>query len=201
MKYIITESQLKKLINEQSGDIDSFINELKQAHPDKPDEFYEDVKSFILKSDCNRIEFANFKLSAGGLSLHDRVLINKNLLRSDLGILLFVIFHEIAHQYQFKKYGADMMYKVYNNQMDLNEAANYMAQIEMVADEFGTRKVREFIGKGFLNNDVKTPKRTNLNGNMFYHMIKGFREQIDAANAKSPMEITEWMYNLIKEKL
>ena len=62
---------------------------------------------------------------------------------------LYIIFHEIAHQYQFKKYGADKMYECYTGDLSDEEAADLIKRVEEVADEFALKKVRQLINLGF----------------------------------------------------
>ena len=78
-----------------------------------------------------------------GLALESGVLINKMALNSPLPFLLFLIFHEVAHQYQFKKYGEDIMYNCYLGEISDTEAAEFMKHTEEIADDFGSRKIRQ----------------------------------------------------------
>jgi hypothetical protein len=79
------------------------------------------------------------------------VLLNQNIFFQSLPNFLFILFHEIAHQYQYKKYGDEKMYEFYLGEIGVREAAILMKKFETVADEFATRKVREFVRMGLIS--------------------------------------------------
>ena len=99
-------------MNTGTEGIETFIDTIDLQY-EISDEIREFLFDFISNSDCKKIEFANFKMGVMGIALHSGVMINKMILSRNLEFLLFVIFHEIAHQYQFKKYGKDIMYNCY----------------------------------------------------------------------------------------
>ena len=140
MRYIITESQYRLLTEETSG-VDDFIGQMVEKYPEV-EGYSNQIKSFIENSGCHKIEVASFKYPAMGLALHNGVLFNKMIFYQTLPKFLFVLFHEIAHQYQYKKYGAEKMYEFYLGDLDVNDAAESMKKIEIIADEFALRKVR-----------------------------------------------------------
>ena len=80
MKIILTEDQYKSLFLEETNGIDSFISELLNAYP-RLESHIDYVKKFIENSNCQNIEFGTFKLPASGLSLHNKVVINKRILQ------------------------------------------------------------------------------------------------------------------------
>jgi len=72
----LTESDLVKLvrrvINEETSGLGDFVDTLKSKF-EISDELVDFVVNFIEKSDCNKIEFANFKYNALGIALHNGV--------------------------------------------------------------------------------------------------------------------------------
>ena len=198
-----TISKGRRILKENVQGIDEFINYIVDYYPKfKP--FSDKLREFIEKSGCQKIEFAGFRYPASGAALHDGVLINSNMLNQGINMLLFVIFHEIAHQYQYKKYGAEAMYKVYSDDMDVNEAAKLMHDIELVADEFATRKVREFVKLGAIDSKFVSPQvYKNVPIQRLVGMIEGFRKTL---NDKFPEgnvsheKLSEVFYNMIKSK-
>lgn len=147
----------KRIITENLLSIDGFIYELGEYHPEI-DEFSNILKDFIIKSGCQGIELRPLSSKIGGLSLHDRVVINENILNYRLGYVLYVIFHEIAHQYQYKKYGKDFVYNLYLNKISVDEALGILKHIELTADEFAIRKCRELVKLGHLDDKVVMKK-------------------------------------------
>ena len=196
----------KKLLNEEVEGIDAFIlmivsyYDVFKYNP----EWSAKIKEFIEKSGCQKIEFSDFQYPSLGVALMNGVLINKKILGKKLGFLLYVIFHEIAHQFQFKKYGANVLYNVYYDESNIDDAAKYIYEIELIADEFASRKVREFVKLGIINKNYVAPqiyKKTPVVA------IKNFIEDIRTKMKKnfpegnmSNEQIAEFIYNMVKLK-
>ena len=136
------KESIRRVLKEETDGVNTLIDVITSRH-EMSDELIEKVKDFISQSNCKKIEFANFKMPAMGVALHDGVLINKIALNQRLEYLLFIIFHETAHQYQFKKYGEDIMYECYLGDISVEEAAKLMKHTEEVADEFAGKKIKQ----------------------------------------------------------
>lgn len=196
MKIVLTENQYKSIILEETNGIDSFIDELLTVYP-RLESHIDLVKKFIEDSNCKDIEFGNFKLPAAGISLHNKVVINKNVLKYTLENTLFIIFHEIAHQYQYKKYGSDMMHKFYVGEIDMEEAVKFLKYTENVADQFGLRKCREFVKLDLLTNEY-VPKMggyDNYSDMMFVNYLNMLRDKIKESGETDGEKISEFLYN------
>lgn len=191
-----------KLIKEESGDgISSFLNTIDKTYK-MSDELRNKVEEFIRKSDCEKIEFAKFKMPAMGIALHDGVLINQVVLNQGLENLLYIVFHEIAHQYQFKKYGKDKMYECYIGEISDDEAADFMRKTEIVADEFAARKIRELQKLGLINSSFVPPQPyKNFHPNQIKAMVVNYRRMLKQNNVNSPEKISEFFYNIVKDSL
>jgi hypothetical protein len=157
---------------------------------------------FIEESGCKKIEFAKFNYPALGLALHNGVLINSNMIGDNLSFLVFVIFHEVAHQFQFKKYGDKIMYGVYSGDVSIDEAAKFMKQTEEVADEFAMRKIRELQKKDLIDKNYRanSPYR-NISVQSIKSMIIRFRDDLESKNITSPNDISKYFYNMVKSKM
>jgi uncharacterized protein (DUF2132 family) len=195
------QESIRRILKEETQGVDSLIQTLSSKY-----EISEELKNFIVNfinnSDCKRINFSNLKIPVMGLALHDGVLINNTVLGKSLEFALFVILHEIAHQYQFKKYGEDVMYKCYIGEVSLDDASKFMKNTEEVADEFATRKIRELEKKGLLKKGFIPPQ---FYKNMPLSQIQGtthmFRQQMKMNKIKSPEKISEYFYNMVKSEL
>ena len=200
MRIIINEAQFDLLVEETDG-ITIFLNKI-QSHYDISDSLYSEILDFIEESGCKKIEFAKFNYPALGLALHNGVLINSNMIGGDLNFLIFVIFHEVAHQFQFKKYGDELMYGVYSGDVSIDEAAKFMKLTEEVADEFAMRKIRELQKKGLINKNymANSPYR-NISVQSIKSMIIGFRDDLESKNITSPNDISKYFYNMVKSKM
>lgn len=199
MRIVITEEQLKTLVSPQVDGLDNLMREIINRFPEV-NEYQDVIVDFINKSNCNKIELATMK-HAGGLSLHNSVLINKMLLNGSLEMLLFVLFHEIAHQYQFKKYGAEKMYELYTGNVTIEYAVDFIYNVEITADEFAFRKIKEYHKMGLLKNArdgriYKKMGKFNM-GRMYNDIMK----IISVRKGDSPEEISEILYNFIKIKM
>jgi len=176
-----------------------FITELVNNYP-QVKEYQDKIIDVIVKSGCKNIEFADFKYPALGVALHDGVLINRKLLGQPISYVLFVIFHELGHQYQFKKYGQDQMYDCYLGDMSITEAVQFMRSVEYVADEFAFRKVREFIKFGHLIPGFIPPRvYKNTSDDKIISMIVNFREEFVNNNVTTPDGISMLVNKMIKE--
>lgn len=189
------------LLNEATENIDSFLDTLQEKFPEVS-KFRDVLKDFIENSDCKKIEYTKFKMPAGGVALHNGVLLNKTNLEKNLEDNIFIIFHEIAHQYQFKKYGADKMYDLYLGEMSLKDASEFMKKTETVADEFASRKVRQFQKMGFLNPNYQPPSSYKyVPAAQLSWMIDNFRKTFKMKGVTNPEQVSTTLYNMCKAEM
>jgi len=198
-------NEVKKNLNENVAGIDNFLNKTIQKFPET-EKYKDTIEKFIESSGVKKIELSNFSFgydNALGLSLHDGVLLNNKIFNLNLPTFLYVVFHELAHQYQFKKYGDDKMYDLYRGKIDVKEAAAAMKNIELIADEFAVRKIREFIKLGLLNkeDEIKNPVYKNIPLSHFEQLINLFAKKLKTKGAKNPDEISDVIYNTVKANL
>lgn len=198
MKIILNENQFKLLL-EQEG-FDEFVVEVSEKYPDSV-YLLRFISDFVKKSGCQKIDIEPLKYGAFGLSLVDRVVINKKSLELPLSNFLYTLFHEVAHQYQYKKYGIDKMYGIYTGDISVDEGAKFMKYVENVADDFAIRKLRE-INKLF---DDKIKINANINKiyekipiDYYKNLINIFIKKIKDGNYTSKEDISEILYNYVK---
>lgn len=195
-KVIIAEIPNKLTIDTEG--IEDFIDKLDNKFNLDYD-LIEFIVETIESSGCQKIEFTEFRFQAYGLALHNRVLINYNVLNMGLEMVLFVIFHEIAHQYQYKKYGAKKMYECYTGEMSIEDAIVFVKNTEMVADEFGARKIRELQNRDLINKQFKPMQMYKTMPNeRFKSLIEGIKLKFKSRDITSPEVISEVFYNMIK---
>lgn len=199
MKIILTESQYRKLIVEQTSGIDDFMQRIIETYPETK-EYSDKIKSFIENSGCKKIEVSKFKYPALGLALHNGVLFNEQIFNQNLPMFLFVISHEIAHQYQYKKYGAEKMYEYYIGEVDLREAAEAMKKVEIIADEFADRKVREFEKMGLVKSNERRYHSVYKNTPISYFekLLEAAKKEIKKVGYKGFDTISDVFYNMVK---
>ena len=189
------------LLNEATENIESFLDTLQKRFPEVS-KFRDVLFDFIEKSECKKIEYGRMKVSVGGLALHNGVLINENVLDRSLGDNIFVIFHEIAHQYQFKKYGADKMYELYIGEMSLKDGVEFMKKVELVADEFATRKIKQLQKMGFLDKNYESPQvYKNVPDFQFSMLIDNFKRTFKQKGVTNPEQVSTTIYNMFKAEV
>ena len=199
MRIVITERQLNNLISPNVEGLEDLMNQIIDKFPEVED-YKDKLIDLINKSNCKKIEFATMQ-HAGGLSLHISVLLNKILLNRDLNSLIFIIFHEIAHQYQFKKYGAEKMYELYTGKIHLEDAVDFLYNTEITADEFAFRKVKEFHKLGLLKTITDMRMYKKMGKHNLANMYSQVKKILSVRKGDSPDEVSEVLYNFIKIKI
>lgn len=197
-KFLITEQQLRFLIEQQG--LNEFFQQMSETYPDSV-YMMQYIKEFIEKSGCKNISVDNFRLQAYGLSTMNGVVLNTSAFTTPYSTFLYILFHEIAHQYQYKKYGIDKMYACYTGDMDIDDAAVWMKNVENVADEFAIRKIRE-AKKKFESriklNDIKHKIYQDAPIGQFKHLIQTFISKIKEKGYTDKNEISEILFNYVK---
>lgn len=209
MNIILTESQYYKLLNEETGGLDSFIDQIVNKFPEI-DEYRDILKNNIEGSNCHNIGFERMTM-ASGLSLHNRVVISSALLEDGIrpnpnaiADLMFVIFHEIAHQHQYNKYSKELIYDMYTGEIETEGAIKFLRYIENVADQFSIRKCRELQKLGVIPQDqqvVDAGGYDHYTDKMFEGYLNMLKNKIQNAGLTDPEDISELIYNMIKPKL
>jgi hypothetical protein len=201
MNILLTEQQLNKLLLEEAIGIDSFIDLMVEKYPQSKD-YVDVIKKFIEDSDCKRIDVGPM-MHGYGVSLSDRVLINVASFHVEFPMFLFIVFHEIAHQFQYKKYGEKKMYEVYLGDVDIQEGAKWMKEYEIVADEFALRKVRQLQKLGAIqpNETLFKPFYKIVPIQHFINLIMQIKSEIKQQGITDPSEISELIYNWVKPKV
>ena len=195
------KESIRRVLREETDGVNTLIDVITSRH-EMSDELIEKVKDFISQSNCKKIEFVNFKMPAMGVALHDGVLINKIALNQRLEYLLFIIFHETAHQYQFKKYGEDIMYECYIGDISVEEAAKLMKHTEEVADEFAGKKIKQLQKEGLLNKGFIPPSfYKSAPISQIIAMVGFYRSQLKQQNITTPDKISEFFYNMVKNNI
>ena len=112
MKILLKEHQYNFLLEQIVG-LNSFLLMFGMRY-NLTGKNIKDLELLIKNSGCKNIQVLDIK-GPLGYTLHDKLVISKKLLDSgNLSLVLFVLFHELAHSFQFKKYGDNVMYKIYD---------------------------------------------------------------------------------------
>ena len=197
MKIIITEEQYRKLLREAPEGIEELFAILFEKYPDL-EEHRQVIEDFITNSGCKNIEIKPFQIFAAGLALHDRVVFNPAIFSHKQEYLMYIIFHEIAHQYQYKKYGVERMYAIYNGKLAIDDAVEWLRYTENTADEFAIRKCRELKKLGILKGKlVENGSYKNVSDMHLKSLLVKFRNLVRAQKITDPIAVSEILYNHI----
>jgi hypothetical protein len=209
MNIILTESQYTKLLNEETGGLDLFINQMVSRFPHL-DDYRDVIKGNIENSRCQNISFEPMSFSTG-LALHNKVVINDALLgvgannfKPTISNLMYIIFHEIAHQHQYNKYSKELIYDMYTGEIETEGAIKFLKYIENVADQFSMRKCRELQKIGVIPADeevVEVGGYDKYTDKMFENYLNMLKNKIQKSGITNPEDISELIYNMIKPKL
>jgi poly-D-alanine transfer protein DltD len=92
------------------------------------------------------------------------------------------------------------MYEFYLGEIDVKDAAIAMKEIEMIADEFASRKVREFVKLGFISqpNNSALLQYKNVPLPHFEALISQTKQTIKDKGVSSFDDIADIFYNMIK---
>lgn len=154
------------------------------------------IKDFIRKSGVVDLEITPIR-NAAGIALDNKVIISPQVFEYPITRLLYILFHEVAHAYQFKKYGKTEKWNMYFNEQPVEESAKFMKYLENIADEFAIRKLRELANLGLITKlDAKLiyPVYSSTPLNYFIKFIEFFREKISNAGITDRQQINELLY-------
>jgi len=187
---------------ENLGNVDGlnhFMHELKSKFPDHVD-LLDDLQAFIMTSGCPAIEFDTL-YGASGISKTDKCVINRNVLQRSLENALYVILHEISHQYQYSKYGKDVMWDAYNSIIDIEQAVDLLMNIELAADRLAVLKTLSLLKKyGVENTKAIQSTYSKTPRSYFKSHLESLRDVVKEKGIDSIEGANELMYNKLKEK-
>lgn len=159
-----------------------------------------DVEQFIVNSECHLIRFENLSEKAAGISKTDECIISTIVFRFPMEYMLYMILHEISHQYQYKKYGKNLVLDVYLNKTTLQEATEKLLVIEKVADRLALMKMRQILKKNNIFSEINpVPRYLNMTDltKMKEH-VQSMRDDVIKFNLTTIEEINNHLYDKIK---
>lgn len=203
MKHITGFNRYKLYENFKTYNVDGldeFINQLIIKHVNVPDGVFAELRAFIERSGCPKIKFEPIP-RALGISKTDECIVDSSVINSPIQRVLYVILHEVAHQYQYKKHGKNLALKIYQNNIDIDEAATALLNIEQTADRLAIKKATEILnGNGI---PIPTPisgyylNKKSTTGMDTY--IKDIRNEVKSKGYTTIEEINDYIYNKVKQ--
>ena len=132
-----------------------FLLNIQIARPEISSDLLKDLFYFIMNSGCPDIGFEKMSDRAMGISKTDKCIINTKVLSLPIEYLLYIILHEVSHQYQYKKHGKNLVLDVYLESLDLEKAADKLLRIEKIADRLAIKKLKELLIRNGIERSVQ----------------------------------------------
>lgn len=192
IKKILKEAVSEKEIN---SDFQEFYNLFEEKYGSTPnyEEILDEIISDIKKSPTPKISLTTRGLFCG-MSLTDNVILSKSIFNYQLYNFIFVLFHEIAHQYQYKKYGKNLLYDLTTKDID-DGILDKLIKIEQVADRFGESMVNKYSSKfNIPKNKISSPYSNIEQGkNSYRKLILTIQEEIKKGNITCVEQMESFM--------
>lgn len=175
--------------------IELFLNTILIAKPNLCKSIISELSDFILLSGCKSIEFRKMSNRAMGISKTDVCILNSSVLRIPDEYMIYIILHEVSHQYQYKKYGKDLVLDIYLDIFDLETSAKKLLGIEQIADRLAIAKLNKILKSN--NIQLENPIIPRYVGLADLTQIKGYitkiRLESSALNLSTIEEINDYI--------
>lgn len=179
--------------------LDQFIKILKDTFKIHHD-VIDDLKDYILKSGCKAIEFDTL-YGASGISKTDKCVIADKVLKRPIENALYVILHEVSHQYQYSKYGKNVMWDSYNSNIDIEKAVDLLMNIELVADRLAIVKTRHLLdSNGVKDYKPVTAVYPKMSRQYFKNHLESLRKNVKDKDIQNVDGVNNMMHDELKKK-
>ena len=183
-------------MNEFIGEID---DEKKEA---VSYELLMDLVDIIDKSGCPKILFDTLH-GALGISKADECVVSRAALKFSIPKMLYVILHEVAHQYQYTKHGEELAEGLYFNDTADLDCAHELLRIENIADRYAIRLARYLLVKHNIPFRALelNPVYKDVTPAYIASHIRTLKAQIKTSGLTNVHEINDLLYNVIKQEI
>jgi hypothetical protein len=176
-----------------------FIKTLKDTFKDHHN-VIDDLKDYIVKSGCEAIGFDTL-YGASGISKTDKCVIADKILSRPIENALYVILHEVSHQYQYSKYGKDVMWDSYNSNIDIEKAVDLLMNIELVADRLAIIKSKHLLdSNGVKNYKQATAIYPKMSRQYFKSHLESLRKSVNDKDISNIDGVNNMMHDELKKK-
>ncbi len=153
-----------------------------------------DIEDFVKSSGCKSFIFLPLKSTTGGVSTYERCVISSNIEFLPLNIYLYIILHEISHQFQYSKYGKDIALPVYDGSIDIDSATQHLLYLESTADRLALSKLRHLNNKHNLGLVIPPPRYLNMKDtSRLKKYVENLQIEVKANNLKSIESINDYI--------
>ena len=177
-----------------------FIDSIKILRKDISNIIVDEIKTFIIKSGCKNIKFEKLSSRIMGISIPDKCVINIDLLKLPIEYFIYILFHEISHQYQYNKYGENLTLDIYTNDKDIDYAVNKLMYLEKVADRLAILKKNYLFNKYGIKRNEVIPRYLNItDSSYFIKHINNIRKDVQINNLKKITDINNFIYSNVSK--
>ncbi len=181
--------------------LDEFLYGIHLNRLDISNKLLTEIGEFIIESGCKRIGFEYMSNRALGISKTDKCVISTKLLDLPIEYLVYVILHEVSHQYQYTKHGKDIALDVYLDNLNIDKAAQKLLTIEQIADRLAILKLNKLLKN---NNISVNPVKSRYLGitdltQIKNHIIK-IRSEVNDLGLKRIEEINDHILKTINKE-
>lgn len=200
MKITLSKSQWQK-IGQEAGWIVRTDNQMlnffvKRLGSVKGNGLYKDVQAEIDKLNVNVVFEEDINVI--GLANRDACILSSKIFGYNKVVyVLTAVFHELAHYYQYRKYGKDFAMRLLDQNIDINKAANGLKRIEEIADKFSLYKTNFYMRKYNLPDGFR-PSYRGMPLSTIIRSIEEMRQVIRDNKLTTIEEIDELFYNSIQ---
>jgi len=134
------------------------------------------------------------------LSLPNGIIFSPKIMNVSLANILFTIFHEIAHQYQFKKYGTRKMVGIHTGVFSVSEGLTFLRRMEITADRYAEKKLTQMKILGLFPQKEIIPKGfyKSLGDEHYKKIYEMTKNLLSEENTQDPDEISRILYDKLK---
>jgi hypothetical protein len=152
---------------------------------------------FYYNSSCKEVYLENFKSNKLGFSDYRKIYLNPLVFELPITYFLYVVLHEISHQYQYKKYGKDFTLKYYL-EPDLYED---FWKTEVVADRLAIIKTLQILRKSNPESNLKLVSVYNTEDKKesVKKYLEDLHKEIDKLGIKTIDEINKHLIQKSKQ--
>lgn len=186
-------------MNEVKG-LEEFIKIIDKRRSDINQNIKNSLINFIIESGCKSLKFEKLSKKALGISKPDGCILGTLLLDLRLEYFLYILLHEISHQYQYKKYGKNAALDIYTDIISLDDAVDKLMFLEKTADRLSIIKTKKILSdNGIMLKIPINPRYLNLEDTDYIKSyIEDIRKKVKENNYSTIEEINEHIYTTIK---
>lgn len=159
-----------------------------------------DLLEVIYKSGCPKIKFDGLT-GALGISKADECILSTYILELSLPKMLYIILHEVAHQFQYTKHGEEFAQDIFFGDKSDLESAKDLLRIENIADRFAVRMTKHLLTKykiPFKNYEVAPLYKSQTPLGISHHVSR-MRNTIKMLDVKDIHILNDLLYNSLKQ--